>query len=317
MDQTTLAAITNQLVSSQINTGNCQTVTFSNALPISVSAYIVWSNGTSTWAGMAMSPMQASQSSAVAIPDCAYIIWREAVSGAFVCVKETNYSASVTDVSIVQGDLCDPGEIGPVPVPTADIQVPPDSAKVVVACGTLAQGSIVRYQYWHCTDDSYCLPAGVQRTYSLTTSSGLQSTSSDMETVASSISASTSAGWGPVSASMSYSLSTSSTTMHSYTVTEETTRFESVTLSNTTADTVLYFAWQLMDVIEVYTNVNSVVTPTASLISGRTPQLYEGPYALPITKKRPERKGLANDEIALITSWGDDRPVRPTLAGPT
>lgn len=309
MNPMTQAAILNQLQSTDIDFKNAKNITCENDLPIPVSAYLIFSDGSSTWTGIDMLPSQASQTSVIQLPDKAYLIWLESVSRAFVCVVFMDFAVT-TDYSIRRGALCGPGEIGPLPVPTADILIPQDSTKVVVSCGTISGGTIVRYQYWHTTSDSYSLPPGDNHTYSVTTSSGLQNTSSEMMTIATSVSSSASAGWGPVSASISYSLSTSTTTMHSYTITEETTRYESLSLSNSGNDVVIYFAWQLMDVVEVYLNVNSILTPTAALVSARMPLIYDGPYK-PHTGQSSPRRGLSDAEYAFQKTLPLNRPLHP------
>lgn len=307
MDAITEAAILNQLRSTNIDPNNSSTITCSNALPVGVSAFVVWSDGTATWAGIDMAPLQTVQTSAVPLPDKAYLIWRETVSNAFVCAFLMDWDVT-KDYSVVRGALCDPGQIGPVPKPTADILVPQDSTKVVVSCGQIAGGTAVRYQYWHVTPDSFSLPPEGSRTYSLSTSTGMQTTSSDITTVASSMSVSSSAGWGPVSASLSYALSTSTTTMHSYTVTEETTRYESVTLPNPAQTIVTYFAWQLMDVVEIYLNVNSVTTPSAALVSARAPLVFDGPYT-PSAPTPGEARKISQAEYVLQKTYPLVRPL--------
>jgi hypothetical protein len=139
-------------------------------------------------------------------------------------------------------------------------------------------GYLVRYQYWRGTDDSYSLPPGDRRTLTVTTTTGLENTTTEQTVVSQSMAASASAGWGPISSNVSYALSESSNTTHTYTITEQTTRYESIELFNFTQDTVMYLAWQMMDVIDVYGLSNGVYVPGASIVSARAPKIYAGPF---------------------------------------
>lgn len=313
MDAITLSAIQNTLVSANIDMNTRETITASNVLPFSISAFIVWSDGSSTWAGLDVAGGQTVQS-AVTMPDKWYLVWRETVSNAFVCVQFVDFSVSTT-YTVTQSNVQNPGDIGPVPQPNKNVIIPQDTARIIVAGGRVAGGTIIRYQYWHSTSDSYTLPPGDTRTYSVTTVEGMTSTSSDSTTVSSAMSSSASAGWGPVSASISYSLSSSSTSMHSYTVFEQTTRFETVTLQNTSSNIVTYVAWQLMDIIEIYLDVNSVLVPSATISSARVPLIYDGPYNPADLPAPPaERTGLRAEEQAALIEWNFQRPVRPTVS---
>lgn len=210
--------------------------------------------------------------------------------------------------------LCAPGDIGPIPVPTASVDpypiqpqpvpprpnstiiVPSDSASVLVGCGVLPNGNVVtRAQFWKRQNDSICLAGHETRTVSYTVSSGKQQTSSDTKTVAESINASVSAGWGPVSTSISASLSQNSTTSQQVVVTEMVSSYVSHTITNPHEEPIAYLRWQLTDMITVmsvtpdtappysYYGVN--VTLLASLIQGENPTLAMGPYWVSGTPK--------------------------------
>jgi outer membrane usher protein FimD/PapC len=69
---------------------------------------------------------------------------------------------------------------------------------------------MTRAQFWKRSGDSITLAPGEEVTTGYTSMTGIQETSSDTKTVAESVSASLSAGWGPVSASLSASLNSSS-----------------------------------------------------------------------------------------------------------
>jgi hypothetical protein len=115
--------------------------------------------------------------------------------------------------TIGSADLSSPGDIGPVPTPTQDVLIPNDSPSILVGAGKPlvagGEGSYVtRAQFWKRSGDSISLAPTEEVTTGYTSSTGLQETSSDTETVAKSVDASLSAGWGPVSASLSASLNT-------------------------------------------------------------------------------------------------------------
>ena len=191
-----------------------------------------------------------------------------------------------------------PNDIGPVPIPTSEvvsppppkepprtltnstIVIPPDSPRVVVGCGTAVgdNGStnfVIREQFWDRQGDSVCLAGHESRTVSYTTMQGKQETSSHTDTIAKNVNASVNAGWGPVSASLSASLSTNSTSFQQVTVTEQTTTYVSHTIVNPHEEPVAYYRWQLMDVITVF---DSDGKSLSSVIMAESPNIVMGPY---------------------------------------
>jgi hypothetical protein len=88
-------------------------------------------------------------------------------------------------------------------------------------------------------------------TTAYTSTTGIQETSSDTKTVAESVSASLSGGWGPVSASLSASLNSSNTSFQQYVSTQTDSRFESRTYEPDPAGTRMIFRWQLYDVVTI------------------------------------------------------------------
>jgi hypothetical protein len=161
-------------------------------------------------------------------------------------------------LSIVIGptDLSEPGDIGPVPVPTSEIVIPNDSPAILVGCGQARDAKgiptyITRSQFWKRSGDSITLAPNEEVTTSYTSTTGIQETSSQTDTVATSLSASLSAGWGPVSASISAGLNTSSTSFQQYVSTQTDTRYEARTYKPEAGDTRMIFRWQLYDVVTV------------------------------------------------------------------
>lgn len=187
-------------------------------------------------------------------------------SGAYV----TSFQVPVTGGEDAPGPvvvgpavLAAPNHIGPIPQPNTLMPIPTDSPRVLVGCSVLAHQNILcREQYWERAGDSYVMAPGTRRTVSTTTTSGIQKTSSEQYDISLALGFSASAGWGPISASISGSLSASSSTMQQVFVSNEVTQYESLELSNTTDATQMFFRWQLMDVFTIFAPVTGQQTAT-------------------------------------------------------
>ncbi|HEX8396556.1 MAG TPA: hypothetical protein VF644_03975 [Pyrinomonadaceae bacterium] len=188
--------------------------------------------------------------------------------------------------------ISDQNDIGPIPQPTKDIIIPPNSPSVVVGQGKASNGNpITREQSWQRMPESYTIATGQTRTVGSSTTSGMTQTTSDQITVSSSISSSASAGWGPISASVSASLSQSSTSMHSLTVSEQNTNYESSTLTRSETETtaLMILRWQICDTINILDASGTTPTyaPIASIVSLLLPSVVQeyNPSDLPPTKQ--------------------------------
>jgi hypothetical protein len=224
-------------------------------------------------------------------------------TGGVVAVPDIPWSeADVHHVSITKDWLCSPGDFGPIPMPTyatpqyeisppplypvvppklSTIIIPPDSPRVMVGCGTLPgdkKEMVCREQYWQLQADSYCLAGGETRSVSLTSTQGLQSTSSDLTSASASVGTEASAGWGGFSASVSASLSVSSTSFQQVTVTGQTTTYISSELTNLGVDPVMYLRWQMTDVLTFCHR--STHKPMSSVILNGSPVVVTGPYKM-------------------------------------
>ncbi|HKT82204.1 MAG TPA: hypothetical protein VJQ84_00030, partial [Solirubrobacterales bacterium] len=182
-----------------------------------------------------------------------WLIWARDGSLVSAYAGVTTGSLSLT---IGPADLSDPGDIGPVPAPTTDVLIPNDSPSILVGCGQAKEKNgkptyLTRSQFWKRSGDSITLAPGESVMTSYTSTTGIQETSSTTETVATSLNASASAGWGPVSASISAGLNTSSTSFQQYVSTQTDTRFESRTYAPDPNSTRMIFRWQLYDVVSV------------------------------------------------------------------
>ncbi|WP_328326124.1 MULTISPECIES: hypothetical protein [unclassified Streptomyces] len=98
---------------------------------------------------------------------------------------------------------------------------------------------------------------------------------------------SASAGWGPFSASVSASLSESSTTSQQLTVSTQTTSYVSTTFHNLGANPEMNFFWQLTDVATVYDKDG---IPLSSVILGEAPAVVSGPWDVKEIEETKERK---------------------------
>jgi|GEM_PF-2597226 len=260
------------------------TVTISNWLDVPVAVFWIDDQGLHSEEGPILGP-QGGKFQWANVQAKNYFLITFPYTGGFVSV--VSVVEGVLEYVIDYDSLVDPGAIGPFPVPNRQVIIPPDSPRVVVACGTVAGSettpgyhAVVREQYWRRMADSYALAPAETRVVSTTSTSGKQETSSSLESIASTVGVSASAGWGPVSASLSASLSYNSTTFQQVTITEETTSYASDTVTNpSNTNPVMFLKWQLCDVITLFeTDKQSEGIPIACVISGQSPVLIAGPY---------------------------------------
>lgn len=224
-----------------------------------------------------------------------------ASTGGVIAVPDIPWSDDLCQVDITKAWLCTPGDFGPIPTPTASMPgdtiaplpafpvdgstmiIPPDSPRVMVGCGKIDNGGttvmVCREQYWQRQADSYCLAGKEKRTVNVTVTHGKQSTSSQFDTVSANVGMDASAGWGAFSASVSASLSTSSSTFQQVTVSEETTSYVSSELDNSDNDSpVMYLRWQMIDVLTLCDPTTHM--PLSSVILAGSPVVVRGPYTL-------------------------------------
>ncbi|MEW1911320.1 hypothetical protein AB0442_23215 [Kitasatospora sp. NPDC085895] len=244
-----------------------------------------------------------------------YFILLNSYSGAFATVKQVSSGTSegnTYQVTVNCADMLNPNDIGAVPLPNSSVLIPPDGPRVVVGCGVLSNGSVVaREQYWQRTPESYSIAKGEVRQENYTVTTGMEATSSQETTLAASLNVGASAGWGPISASMSAALNASATSFQSITTTTEQTSYIAETYDNTGGshpDT--YFYWQLTNVVTIFDPNGS---PLSSLIYGAEgPAIISGPWDFNALPPRPLTKESAMSETMRA------RLLRaPTLAGQT
>ncbi|WP_341908816.1 hypothetical protein [Ferrovibrio terrae] len=270
MDQYTQAALNGSLVSPNWNNsaGGIR-LSLDNKLPVPLYLYGVTTTGTQS-VNLSLDgsgePLlfPAGESTPFIMYNNSFFIVRTAFSGAFVTLLYNQKGWSTATVTIDASLLLPPNQIGLYPEPNPVMPIPPDSPRVLVGVGTTPTtppNVIVREQFWQRAGDSYLLAPGTKRTVSTTLISGMQNTSSEQDAVSKSLGLSGSFGWGPVSASLSANLSSSSTSFQQVSVSTESTQYESLELNNTTKHTQMFLRWQLTDVITVF----QTYTPSQSM----------------------------------------------------
>jgi hypothetical protein len=270
------------------------TVTITNSLLISVSVYQILEGPRhkplADKTGAQIVRIEAGgEKTGLTLKPGFYVV-KSSLSGGFVCVFEVA-STGNQKITIDFNTLCVPNDIGDLPKPRIAEKhfIPADSTRILVGCGHFngppaRKFVITREQYWKLSPDSFTLSPGEESTVSLTTTTGKQEISSSEETISKDLGVSLSAGWGAFSASISASLSTTSTTFQQVTVTNESVQYQSSVRKNTTGKVQMYLKWALTDVITIYEIIQTVGNPVvarASITSTQSPTLIGGPYDLP------------------------------------
>ncbi|RKH94968.1 hypothetical protein D7Y27_09230 [Corallococcus sp. AB004] len=202
------------------------------------------------------------------------ISWSCRHTGSFIGV--CSITSSTPSVFFGPHSMVAPNDIGLPPQPTAEVVIPPDSPRVLVAAGLLEnRNRTLREQYWRRLPESYTIAPGETQTVSTTSTSNMQQTSSSTDTVSASLGTSASAGWGPMSVGISASLSASSTSSQEVSLSTEYTAYVSDTLTATQTYTQMFLRWQLMDIVSVLSPNGQVLS---SIVNGLSPTLLQGPY---------------------------------------
>lgn len=235
------------------------------------------------------------------------LVFRLVASGGLVCVltmKEEQRSYTIGSSVLTR-----PNDIGMYPRPTKATVIPVNSPRVMVGNGVTLKGKLplTREQFWRRGNDSYMLAPGEKRTISLATTSGMQQTSSEQKVIEASLGLSASAGYGPVSAGISASLSVSSQTFQQYVISSEVTHYESQELRNESKDPQMFITWQLTDLLTVFGDRPSGYIPIASIVMVERPVLVTGPYNpnnLPAAEVPAAATAEELDEAPLLTKLG-------------
>lgn len=198
-----------------------------------------------------------------------------ALTGALVCAYLVQPEADGTSSQVLTTRaLLPPNRIGRFPKTLSSATIPLDTQRILVSLGRLPNGNVVtREQHWKRTADSFSMAGASKRTVGVWKKTGTESTSTSEETLSTSVDASASAGWGPVSATLSASLSDTSTTFHQVTIKDEVTTFESIVYANDDQMPQALHFWQLTDVVTVYDG--STLKPIAVASSGQAPVMVD------------------------------------------
>lgn len=275
MDETTwnnyMSALDGTLQS--VPNGNPFTATIWNSLPIAIRIAYVTPAGVQ--ANMGVVPAGYSVVVDTAVGD--YFILKAAATGSMVGV--VSIATQVSMVFFDPSDLLGPNDLGPPPTPDSQYILPLDTPRVVVGVGIAPSNNIaLREQYWMRAPDSFSILPGERQDISTTTTTAMQRTSSSLDTISASLGTSASAGWGPLSASVSASLSVNSTSFQEVSVNEERQNYTADHVQGSGETASYFLKWQLMDLITVVELGTGAVL--ASMVSGQAPVLSAGPYTI-------------------------------------
>ena len=229
-------------------------------LPVWVILYMLSSEGRRlATARLAGGSAAAPTSYTINAPDAkpySYLVI-EATSGAFI----RGFTAKAGDVETIGASALRPANNpglptypGELPSPArSGSPLPADSPPVLIGAGVLTDDDgndlaiLARTQHWQKSGDSYSLPGCASLGVTLTKSTGVTRSSSEMKVVATAVGLSMSAGWGPISASMSASMSQSSSTSQDVSISDTTEATVIRELRNLYTTPMVVYLWQLVD----------------------------------------------------------------------
>jgi hypothetical protein len=279
--QTYMAALAGTLQSAP--TGPNMPVTVWNNLPLDVRISYVTQFGAQ--ANMGLIP--AGYAAVVEASPGDYFMLSTVATGSMAGVITISQGTSMAFFD--PSDLLGPNDVGAPPAPNQQYVLPLDTPRALVATGVVGgQNIAMREQYWMRAPDSFSILPNEKQDISSTTTTALQRTSSNLDTIAASVGASASAGWGPVSASVSASLSRTSTRFQQVTVNTERTTYSADHIEGTGDNASYFLKWQLMDIVTVIAPGTGAIL--SSMVTGQAPILIAGPYsvdALPPAAPRP------------------------------
>lgn len=277
-------AMSGSLNSPQQTPGTNIHITFTNSLPIPVLLFWVDSKGNQLASGLGVADgipgmvfQILSGSTTPGMMLYGNYVVTTANTGSFVAVLEVK--PEKVQAFITTDILTHPNDIGMPPVPDKTTLIPNDSPRVLIACGRLPNNNIImREQYWKRAADSYSLAPASHHTIGSIVTKGLEKTSSTEKSISEALGMNASAGWGAFSASISASLSASSTTTQQVSTSTKTTQYETLQLSNETDTTKIYLKWQLMDVFTIFGSAD-LLKPISYFEIAQFPIITMGPYS--------------------------------------
>lgn len=118
---------------------------------------------------------------------------------------------------------------------------------------------ITREVWWYLTPNTLSLPPGGSRSWTFSTSEGVEDSTTSLSQMSSELGTSISGGWGPISTELEQSLSRSSSTSQTVTLTSSSTQSESLSLSNTFGKgDMTVRAWQVRERYAIWKSNGSV-----------------------------------------------------------
>jgi hypothetical protein len=144
----------------------------------------------------------------------------------------------------------------------------------------------------------------------------LQETSSTTKTLSESLNVSASAGWGPVSASISASLNSTSSTFQQYVATQTDTRFESREYTAPKTGESLIIRWELYDVVTILNPQFKVLGQVTTVQHPDIVRVYADPLLKrpPTPQLPPESRHAINELVAeLRDGWSISTADEPAV----
>lgn len=274
MDPIYEQALLGQLKS--IQTQPTQSFEFQNHTSVDLGVFILEKDGRRTFLG----PLNAGlKLAAHALTGTAFVLTANATGG-FVAAFVISADPKKNQIDLNSTFFVEPNDIGAMPSRTSTMLIPADGPRVVIEAAihkaprpnqAPEQMLLIREQYWRLAGSSYALAKKEKKIVEYVRRTGMEQTSSSQKTLSAELTGSASGGWGPVSASISASLSMTSSTNRSFTVTEETTVDIVEELDNSTGtEDITIFHWQLIDEVTVV----KAGQPVASLAMAQAPAIH-------------------------------------------
>jgi hypothetical protein len=178
---------------------------------------------------------------------------------AFVVPAEPTKDAPIPGLITVLTDDALPPNYLAAPVNVVDVdKVPPGSTRTLVGAGELEVPKesnpsesrtlvILHEQLWRPATTSFPIAPYEEKRVVLVQTTGVSDTSTREDTIATTLGLGLSAGWGPISASISASFSSSSRTSHSQTISSLNQISTELKIRNGSSDALVIY-WELVDI---------------------------------------------------------------------
>ena len=182
----------------------------------------------------------------------------------------------LADGSLLPGFIFEPSMladlncIGQPPEPTAQILLPPNTERIVVGMGSMNVAgaavplfgptlNVVHEQYWRRGKDSYSLSAGQTKTVTIEQVTGMTLSTETEENLNAIVGVTMSGSMGPFSASLSASVTYSSTSRARDTLSVAQTTVTEGVVTNPTSAPMTVFSWELVDVYFLFNSRKKII----------------------------------------------------------